>query len=86
MWKFPPLWSPDSKKLAFGDSKDRLFWVDVQSGKATEADSSDRKAIFDYRWSPDGRWLAYTKTGATLLASVWAYSLDRKKASRLTSG
>ncbi|HET9227764.1 MAG TPA: PDZ domain-containing protein [Thermoanaerobaculia bacterium] len=85
VWRFPPLWSPDSKKIAFGDSDQHLFWVDVQSGKVTEADRSDREDIFDYRWSPDSRWLVYTKEGETQLASVWVYSLDDKKATRLTS-
>ncbi|HEX5717784.1 MAG TPA: PDZ domain-containing protein [Thermoanaerobaculia bacterium] len=86
VWRFPPLWSPDSKKIAFGDSDQHLFWVDVQSGKTTEADYSDREDIFDYRWSPDSRWLTYTKEVETQLDSIWVYSLDTRKATRLTSG
>ena len=31
-WRFAPLWSPDSKKLLFGDKKQRLQFVDVDSG------------------------------------------------------
>jgi tricorn protease len=85
VWRFPPLWSPDSKKIAFGDSDQHLFWVDVQSGKTTEADHSDREDLFDYRWSPDSRWLVYTKEGETQLDSIWVYSLEDKKATRLTS-
>ncbi|HEX6865228.1 MAG TPA: PDZ domain-containing protein, partial [Thermoanaerobaculia bacterium] len=85
IWRFPPLWSPDSKKIAFGDSDQHLFWVDVKSGKITEADHSDRNDIVDYRWSPDSRWLVYSKEGETQLDSVWAYSLDGRKATRLTS-
>jgi len=85
VWRFPPLWSPDSKKIAFADTEHRLFWVDVQSGRTTEADRSDRGDFFDYRWAPDSRWLTYTKEGETQLNSVWVYSLDSKKATRLTS-
>ena len=38
IWRFPLSWSPDSKKLAFGDKNSRLRWVDVATGKVTDAD------------------------------------------------
>jgi tricorn protease len=85
IWRFPPLWSPDSKKIAFSDKDERLIWVDVASGKATEADRETRSDLTDYTWSPDSRWLAYTKIGPSKLASVWVYSLDKGKAWQLTS-
>lgn len=85
-WLFAPRWSPDSKKIAFGDKDHRLRWVDVESGRVHDADSSNRGDITDYRWAPDSRWLTYTKVGATQFPSVWVYNLDDKKASQLTSG
>ncbi len=86
IWRFPPLWSPDSKKLAFGDKDRKLQWVDVASGKVKEADQDTRGDITDYKWSPDSRWLAYTKAGETQLPSIWLYALDEGKARQLTSG
>ncbi|HEX3552733.1 MAG TPA: PDZ domain-containing protein [Thermoanaerobaculia bacterium] len=85
IWRFPPQWSPDSKKLAFGDKDRKLFWVDVATGKVTEADQSARADIQDYRWSPDSRFLAYTKTGGNAFPSIWIYALDDGKARQLTS-
>ncbi|MFL6193599.1 MAG: PDZ domain-containing protein [Thermoanaerobaculia bacterium] len=85
IWRFSLAWSPDSRKLAYGDQDWKLKWVDVASGKITEADRSDQGAINDYKWSPDSRFLAYTKTGATRLPSVWIYALDEGKARQLTS-
>lgn len=85
IWRFFPLWSPDSKKIAFSDKNRKLFWVDVESGKATEADQSERGDITDYKWSPDSRWLAYTKAGVNQFSSIWIYSLDQGKARQLTS-
>jgi tricorn protease len=86
IWRFSPLWSPDSKKLAFSD-KDRLLqWVDVASGKVKEADRSVQGDITDYKWSPDSRWLAYTKVGETQLPAIWLYAADEGKARQLTSG
>ena len=85
IWRFPPSWSPDSKKLAFGDKNRKLQWVDVATGKVREADQATRGDITDYKWSPDSRWLAYTKAGETTLPSIWLYSLDEGKARQLTS-
>ena len=85
IWRFQPIWSPDSKKLAFSDKNRKLQWVDVASGKVTEADQSKQGDIQDYKWSPDSRWLAYTKAGDTQFPSIWLYSLDGGKARQLTS-
>lgn len=85
IWRFFPIWSPDSKKLAYSDKNRKLFWLDVANGKATEADQSKRGDILDYKWSPDSRYLAYTKNGENQFASIWIYSLDEGKARQLTS-
>jgi tricorn protease len=84
VWLFPPRWSPDSKRIAFGDKRHRLRYVAVEGGAVIDADSSTRGDITDYRWSPDGRWLAYTQVEASQLPSIYVYSLDRGKPFRLT--
>jgi tricorn protease len=84
IWRFPPLWSPDSKKLAFGDKKQRLRYVDVGSGKITDADHSSFNDITHYRWSPDSRYIAYVKGNRRQLTSIWIYSLEDGKARQLT--
>ncbi|MEA2599460.1 MAG: tricorn protease [Acidobacteriota bacterium] len=85
IWRFQPQWSPDSKKLAFSDKDRKLFWVDVATAKVTEADRSDLNDIQDYKWSPDSRFLAYTKNGENSFPSIWIYGLDDGKARQLTS-
>ena len=40
-------------------------------------------AIF---WSPDSRFLAYTKTAITRQPAIWIYAVDEGKARALTSG
>ena len=84
VWRFPPVWSPDSKKLVFGDKRQQLNIVDVASGRLTVADHSDKEDLTDYAWSPDSRWLAYVKTGASRNSSIWLYSLDQSRATQLT--
>jgi len=78
-------WSPDSKKIAFADQTLRCYILDVDSKKITEVDkadyenidvSLDLKPIYDFAWSPDSRFIAYSKMGEDLVYKVYIYSLD----------
>ncbi len=84
-WRFPPVWSPDSRSLAFADKDLRLFVVDIASGRVTQADRAKEAEIRDYAWSPDGRWLAYTKQDPQQMRQVYLYSLDKGTVTRVTS-
>lgn len=85
VWRFPAVWSPDSKKLAFGDKKQRLQVVDIDSGKVTLVDHSPRNDITEYSWSPDSRYIAYVKNNNANVANIWAWSLVDRKPVQLTS-
>ena len=85
IWRFAPVWSHDSKKLAFSDKNQKLWFVDVSSGNTVEVDHSRFNDISDYNWSPDSKWLTYTKGGESQMSSIWVYSLDQKKAMQLSS-
>lgn len=84
-WRYPPVWSPDSKKVAFGDRERRLRYAEIDSGRIVDVDRERLFDITDYRWSPDSRWLTYTKTGESQLPSIWVWSLEQKKGWQLTS-
>jgi len=85
IWRFAPIWSPDSRKIAFSDKNQKLFYVDVESGRVVEADHSDYNDIRDYQWSPDSKWLTYSKRSDTRMTSIWVYSLDKSETIQLTS-
>lgn len=85
-WTFAPLWSPDSKMLAYGDKDQTLWIVDLASGNVTRVDRDDFGDITDYRWSPDSRWLTYTKLNAARFSSIYVYDVGGRKAHQLTSG
>jgi len=84
-WRYVALWSPDSKRLAFGDREARLRVVEVESGKVADVDRGTFNDITDYTWAPDSRWLAYSKAVSTRNGSIWVWSRDQGKAYRLTS-
>ena len=85
VWRYGPVWSPDSKKLAYADKKVRLRWVEVDSGRTHEVDSSTWEDITEYAWSPDSQWLTYTKTNASRLQSIWIHGLADGRNHQLTT-
>ncbi|HEX6641636.1 MAG TPA: PDZ domain-containing protein, partial [Thermoanaerobaculia bacterium] len=72
--------------LAFSDKDHALHVIDVASGKVSDVDKDDYGDITDYRWSPDSRWLTYTKDNDVQFSSIYVYNLGDGKAYRLTSG
>ncbi len=89
-FKFQPLWSPDSSKLVFTDKTRTLFYVDVKKKTPVPIDCSKYAGLvsyFDskwegidgYTWSPDSKWIAYSKTGASFFKSILLYSIDHGK-------
>jgi tricorn protease len=86
IWRYPVAWSPDSTMLAYGDRKQRLRYVNVATGQTTDVDRSTHNDITYYSWSPDSRWLAYTKLGDNQFSEIWVYSIPDKRAQKLTGG
>lgn len=77
-----PVWSPDSKQLAFGYADSGVFHLGVQTSAqagAPELLLSTPSNVWPRDWSPDGSILAYEMDGSNGIES-WVMSLpDRKK-------
>lgn len=59
-------WSPDGRTLAasggiYGQPRRLLYSVKVPTGEVTALDTLNVVADYGFSWSPDGRWLAFTK-------------------------
>jgi len=81
-------WSPDSKKIAFTDQTLTCYYIDIATKKIHKVDkayyenidvSLDLKPIYDFTWSPDSRFIAYSKMNKDLVTSIYIYSLDTGK-------
>jgi len=82
-------WSPDCKQLLFQDNHLNLWTIDVASGKATKIDSetfSDPSRSIDPVWSPDSRWIAYSKNLSNAMRAIFAYSIADRKSHQITDG
>lgn len=84
-WHFPPVWSPDSSKLAWADRGLRLWWVSLADKQPQLALKAPHREIREYDWSPDGRWLAYATDTAAETSAVFLYSLDTKASTQVTA-
>ena len=82
-------WSPDSKKLVLEDAGWNLWMVDVETGKALLIDT-DRTASYERSllpvWSPDSRWIAYSKQLPNLFRAIMVYSVNENKSYQVTDG
>ncbi len=83
-WPLAPVWSPDGRHIAFADKLRRLHLVEVASGQRRLVDTGNFSDIEDYRFSPDGRWLAYVRENASRNSSIWLYALGSGERSQLT--
>lgn len=84
-FKFPPVWSYDSKKIAWADKDLRLWYTDISDKKPVQVDQAKYGEITHYAWSPDSKWVAYDKLAENQNAAVYLYSTADKKITAVTT-
>jgi tricorn protease len=85
------LWSPDGKKILFGNKDFAIFYVDVETKKITEVDRSNQLKndefyweIADYDWSPDSKWLCYSFVQYNRNSQIFIYNIEQNKKYAIT--
>lgn len=56
-------WSPDAKSIAWSEKMNTLNILDVATGKNSVVEKSDISPMNDYSWSPDSKYIVYTRPG-----------------------
>ncbi len=76
------LWSPDGKKILFGNKDFAIFVVDLATKSVTKIDESHQMKndefywmIDDYCWSPDSAWVGYSFVQYNRNSQIFIYSL-----------
>jgi len=67
-------WSPDSKEIAFASSDDKLRKLNIATKQVTVLDTSRYGGFGSPMWSPDGRWIAYSKADASRTSDIYLIS------------
>ncbi len=82
---FPPVWSPDSSRIAWADQTCTLWYVDIKEKKPVKVDQGKFFDITNYSWSPDSKWLAYDKNLQSGFSVVYLYNSADQKITAVTS-
>lgn len=84
-----PAWSPDGDHLLLRGNHLGLWVVELASGDVTKIDTDtydDPGRGFDAAWSPDGRWVAYSKSLDSHQRAIFLYSTEEGETHRITDG
>ena len=82
-------WAPDGTHVLMEDNHDNLWAVEVANGSATKIDTDsfpDPVRQFNAVWSPDSKWITYSKNLASHLRAIFVYSWVDKKSYQVTDG
>ena len=72
-------WSPDSKKMLYTDRRNRIVEVDVASKSKRTLLQNPEGEFYEVEYSPDGKWITYTKSGTNNMSVVYVYDIASGK-------
>jgi tricorn protease len=72
-------WSPDATTLVYTDRKNRINLLNVATRKATLVLQDPISEIRSVAFSPDNRWLTYSRIAGNDFSIVYVYNIAEKK-------
>jgi len=90
-FRYPPQWSPDSRKLVFIDQTMRIWLHDLDTKTNRVVDQQlwryhDELGRFKVSWSADSRWFAYPKDLERRQSAIAIYDVEKGETHQVTSG
>lgn len=85
VYLYQPTWSPDSKMLSWSDKSTNVWYMDIEKKTKIKVDAGKRGDVRYQAWSPDSRWIAYSKNNEHQITQIWVYSLKEKRARAVTA-
>jgi tricorn protease len=76
--------SPDGKEIAFTDTNNDLWLLDVASRQRARV-SMGRDGVDDVTWSPDSRFLAYSEVAPNTFAQIFLFEAATRSRLAVTS-
>lgn len=77
--------SPDGKRVAHYDKDQQLWIYTLDSKENLQVAKSDEGGFGDVRWSPDGKWLAYTAPASNQMTRLFLYDVETKTSTPITT-
>jgi tricorn protease len=78
-------WAPDSKSLMWSGGDHKLRRVDIETGKEDVLVTNDAGNIVNPQFSPDGKWISYSKPDSLLRSHVFIRNLQDGSEHMITS-
>lgn len=90
-YRYNLYWSPNSKMLAFIDQSMKINVFDIEKDKTIKVDQAlyyMHGGLMGFRpsWSPDSRWLAYSRDTKGQSSAIFLFDSKEEKTHQLTTG
>jgi tricorn protease len=90
-FRYQLFWSPDGEKIAFIDNQEYIYIYQLNQDNLIKVDREiDRThpslANFTMNWSPDSKWLTYSRKLPKGQRAIFLFNLEEEKTHQLTSG
>lgn len=72
-------WSPDSKTIVYTDRKNHINLLDIATKQVTVAVQDPMAEIRDVTFSPDSKWLTYSRPANNEYSIIYVYNIADKK-------
>lgn len=83
---YNPVFSPDSKRLAYVDKDGRIFVVTIADGKQQQVADERNGQVFDYAWSPCSLWLTFSLSQPSTNRGLFVWSAQDGQTRQVTEG